>query len=284
VRALISLGFVLIWATVPSAFAGDYSLPSNGIIVESINKNDTAIEIPVSAVFFKESDKKNPASGFYAEKTVLITGRYAYHVLDFPVGKPSSDIFQQFLNKSKDLGYDIVFQCKQDECGKKDGYRTYLSKRLNDGNNTQAYLVAQKGNIYRSIYVADLDGQARGFFLEAVDKNQPDNSESASNLVLFPTGKSDLSVSAKEKIDRWVAATIKDKSQIVSVFGNADSSGGLIANIKLAQDRANAVRSYMIERHHLSASRLVSLSAANLARPLGASRGRFVELVAHSSL
>lgn len=283
-RVLISLGCFLLWSFVPLSFANDYDLPADGTIVESKTKNNTMIELPVSAVFFKEPDKKNPASGFYAEKTVHINGRFTFYVLDFPVGKSSLDVFQQFFNKSQQLGYEVLFQCKQDGCGKKDGYRTYLSKRLNDENNTQAYLVARKGNVYRSMYVADLDGQPRGFFLEAFEQNKTDHSDSVLNLVLFPTGKSDLSAYAKEQIDRWVAATVTDKSQIISVFGNADSSGGLNANIKLAQDRANAVKSYIIERHHLSDARLVSLSAANLARPLGANRGRYVELSAHSSL
>jgi len=283
VRKIIGLVFALFGAVVPPTFAGDYSLPSDGFIVEQTHKNNAVIELPISAVLFKDSDQKNPAAGFYAEKTVRINGQVKYHILDFPVGKSSVEVFQQFFNKTQHLGYEIIFQCKQDECGKKDGYRTYLSKRLDDENSTQGYLVVRKGKAYKSMYVADLDGQPRGFFLEAFDENKTDYSDSALNLVLFSSGQSDLSASAKEKIDRWVA-TVKSGSQIISVFGNADSIGGINANIKLAQDRANAVKFYLIEHHHVSEERLVSLSAANLARPLGSDRGRYVELVAHSSL
>lgn len=64
---------------------------------------------------------------------------------------------------------------------------------------------------------------------------------------------------------------------------SADPLGGLAANIKLAEDRANNVRAYLIAHHGIPAERVVSLSAANLARPLTGERGRFVELSAHSS-
>lgn len=274
-----SIGIIpfIFFSFVSPVFADDFGVLSGGSLIDIKSKNVTEIELPVSSVLFKEADQKNSESGFYAENVVRINGRFTYRVVDLPIGKSSQEVFQRFYNKARNSGYEVLFQCRQDACGKKDGYRVYLSKYLNDKDSTQLYLVVKKGDKYKTLYIADLDGQPRVFFLDALEQSQADNPNLVLNLILFPSGQSDLSSSAKDQIDNWVSANMKNGSKIISVFGNADSSGGLNVNIKLAQDRANAVKHYIVKHHHLPESQLISVSAANLARPLSGERGRYVE-------
>ena len=237
--------------------------------------------MPVSPIVFAEADQ-NSASGFYAEKTIALTGRLISQIVDYPTGRSATEIFDLFVLSAAKLGYEVMYQCKAADCGKKDGYRAYFSPRLNDDEQTQHYLVVRKGNLYKSLYVAEIDGQPRGYFLDVRVGSANVDYVATQNLISFATGQALLSASAKTKVDRWVEQ-VKPKELTITVLGTADAVGGLSTNIKLAEDRANNVRAYLIAHHGMAAEKVVSLSAANLARPLTGERGRYVELIAHST-
>jgi outer membrane protein OmpA-like peptidoglycan-associated protein len=73
-------------------------------------------------------------------------------------------------------------------------------------------------------------------------------------LVQFPTdllfafGSSDLSSDAKSRLDRVAAALRKYPESSVAVGGYTDATGPDAFNLDLAQRRAKAVRSYLVER------------------------------------
>lgn len=252
-----------------------------GALIDSALKNRASVVIPVSPVVFEEAEG-NSESGFYAEKTIPLTGRLVSQILDYPIGRSANEIFDLFVSSAARLSYEVIYQCKAADCGKKDGYRAYFSSRLNDDAQTQHYLVVRKNSLYKSLYVAEIDGQPRIYFLDVSVGGLNEESVATQNLISFASGNALLSESEKAKVDRWVER-VKSETPIITVFGTADAVGGLAANIKLAEDRANNVRAYLIAHHGIPAERVVSLSAANLARPLTGERGRFVELSAHSS-
>jgi outer membrane protein OmpA-like peptidoglycan-associated protein len=86
--------------------------------------------------------------------------------------------------------------------------------------------------------VADIEGiQAR--------KSEKGLVLTISGSVLFPSGKSELLPSAKERLSE-VAKALKDDRRTLLVVGHTDSRGADEANERLSGSRASAVRSYLV--------------------------------------
>jgi len=70
-----------------------------------------------------------------------------------------------------------------------------------------------------------------------------------SGQVLFVTGKAELLPAAQDQLS-VVAKALQDQGEIkpIVVEGYTDSVGSESANMKLSQDRANAVRSYLVSK------------------------------------
>lgn len=68
-----------------------------------------------------------------------------------------------------------------------------------------------------------------------------------SGSVLFPSGKSSLLESAKDRLGE-VAKALKDDTRTLLIVGHTDSSGSHAVNEKLSEDRAKAVRVYLISQ------------------------------------
>jgi outer membrane protein OmpA-like peptidoglycan-associated protein len=67
--------------------------------------------------------------------------------------------------------------------------------------------------------------------------------------VLFVSGKAELLPLAKQKLDEVAKAlTDLDPKQTITVEGHTDSRGADDMNQKLSEDRASAVRAYLVER------------------------------------
>jgi outer membrane protein OmpA-like peptidoglycan-associated protein len=67
--------------------------------------------------------------------------------------------------------------------------------------------------------------------------------------VLFVTAKAELLPLAKQKLDEVAKALMDlDAKQTITVEGHTDSRGADDMNQKLSEDRANAVRAYLVER------------------------------------
>jgi outer membrane protein OmpA-like peptidoglycan-associated protein len=66
--------------------------------------------------------------------------------------------------------------------------------------------------------------------------------------VLFTTGKSELIALAQQKLDQVAEALKQSDSPRIVVEGYTDSRGADDANLKLSQQRAEAVRNYLVSR------------------------------------
>ncbi len=63
--------------------------------------------------------------------------------------------------------------------------------------------------------------------------------------ILFQTGKSDLSASSKNALSQF-ATSLKSNSQTdVTIYGHTDNTGSRDVNVKLSQQRAQAVANYL---------------------------------------
>jgi outer membrane protein OmpA-like peptidoglycan-associated protein len=107
--------------------------------------------------------------------------------------------------------------------------------------------------------------------------------------VLFVTGKAELLPIARDRLNQ-VAKSLKelDDDKLVSIEGFTDSRGADDANLRLSQDRANAVRDYLSSQGVRSEKlRAIGRGEANPVAsnetPEGRANNRRVELVVQSS-
>ena len=73
-----------------------------------------------------------------------------------------------------------------------------------------------------------------------------------SGSVLFASNKSQLLPSAQTRLNQVAAALIETKDRKLTVEGHTDSQGSIGHNQELSQQRADAVRSYLISRGYPS--------------------------------
>lgn len=73
--------------------------------------------------------------------------------------------------------------------------------------------------------------------------------------VFFDTGKSILRPESNKELNELVEFMSLQKTMVIEIAGYTDNVGTDAANLKLSQDRANAVRNYLIT-HKISASQV----------------------------
>ncbi|HSU38814.1 MAG TPA: OmpA family protein [Polyangiaceae bacterium] len=102
--------------------------------------------------------------------------------------------------------------------------------------------------------------------------------------LLFAANKSELLPSARQKLDD-VAKALKDGAENITVLGHADSQGMKAeANPRLSQERADAVRAYLVERG-VAPDRMKAVGAgatepvSSKATPAGRADGGRIEIV-----
>lgn len=64
--------------------------------------------------------------------------------------------------------------------------------------------------------------------------------------ILFPTGKYTLNNSAKNELTKFATSLINNPGTNVQVLGFTDNTGSMSVNEKLSNDRANAVKTYLV--------------------------------------
>lgn len=75
--------------------------------------------------------------------------------------------------------------------------------------------------------------------------------------ILFATGKSNLSPSAQADLTKFAVNLLNNPDTNVQIFGYTDNTGSYQANEKVSNERANAVRTYLINCG-VAASRLTA--------------------------
>jgi len=103
--------------------------------------------------------------------------------------------------------------------------------------------------------------------------------------ILFDTGKATIK-SESEGILKEVAQALSDDEELnIEIQGHTDNVGSKPANLKLSQDRAAAVKTYLVGKHGIAAARLTTQGfgdtkpVADNATEEGRAQNRRVELV-----
>ncbi len=130
----------------------------------------------------------------------------------------------------------------------------------------KCFFVLVKGNEYLIKYKnfgKDVDYQkvqipdvARLKELKVLVKFQPATAYTLDN-VLFETGKANLKNTSFKAIDELAAAMTAKTTMEIEIAGHTDNVGDKDANLKLSQERAEAVRVYLIKKG-IDASRITA--------------------------
>ncbi len=67
--------------------------------------------------------------------------------------------------------------------------------------------------------------------------------------ILFATGKSDLSAQAKADLARFAGSLNSNPDTNVQIFGYTDNTGGYEVNERISNDRANAVKTFLVSKN-----------------------------------
>ena len=65
--------------------------------------------------------------------------------------------------------------------------------------------------------------------------------------ILFATGKSELSQGARTNLSAFATSLLNNPNTNVQIFGYTDNTGSMQVNTTLSNQRANAVRNYLME-------------------------------------
>ncbi|WP_375562292.1 OmpA family protein [Bernardetia sp. OM2101] len=106
---------------------------------------------------------------------------------------------------------------------------------------------------YQKVQIPDV---ARLKELKVLVKFQPATAYTLDN-VLFETGKANLKNSSFKAIDELASAMTAKKTMEIEIAGHTDNVGDKNANLKLSQERAEAVRDYLIKKG-IDASRITA--------------------------
>ena len=182
---------------------------------------------------------------------VQINGQFwqiRYYPQNSLKSKPSEQqILLNFENAVKKLGGALLSRGKSKEVLKlsKDGKEVWVEV-MTEFTGKYALVIVEKKGMTQDI-VANAD---------VFSNDLKTTGHSAVYGIYFDTGKSDLKPESEQAIAEIAKLLKNDASLKVYVVGHTDNVGGVDANMKLSQDRADAVVQALVRNGGIAASRL----------------------------
>jgi OmpA-OmpF porin, OOP family len=184
-------------------------------------------------------------------KTEQVEGRLwmiRYYPQASAKSKPSElQILRNFENAVKRLGGAVVYSEKTKETFRltKDGKEVWVEVWA-EFTGKYGLTIVEKGSMAQDI-VANADAFANDL---------KTTGHSAVYGIYFDTGKSEIKPESDQAIGEIAKLLKGDAGLKVYVVGHTDNVGGLDANMKLSQSRADAVLQALVRNHSITASRL----------------------------
>ncbi len=213
-------------------------------------------------------------------KTVPVEGHF-WVIRYYPQAslkvKPSElQIMRNFENAVEKLGGKVLYTSKSRETFQltKDGNEVWVEVTTEFTGKYSLTVVEKKAMVQDIVANAD-----------AFANDLKTTGHSAVYGIYFDTGKSDLKPQSEQAIGEIVKLLKSDMTLKVYVVGHTDNVGGLESNMKLSQDRADAVVKALVGAHGISAARLKSFGngpyapVASNDTEEGKAKNRRVELV-----
>jgi OmpA-OmpF porin, OOP family len=182
---------------------------------------------------------------------VQVEGQYwwiRYYPQSSLKSKPSElQILLNFENAVKKLGGTLLSKGKSKEVLKlsKDGKEVFVEVTT-EFTGKYALIIVEKKAMAQDI-IANAD---------VLSNDLKTTGHSAVYGIYFDTGKSEIKSESERAIGEIAKLLKNDASLKVYVVGHTDNVGGLESNMKLSQDRADAVMQSLVRNGGIAASRL----------------------------
>ena len=207
-----------------------------------------------------------------ADKVLPLEGQVTYIHYSKPKTVSALQIFRNYQISLTKSGFKELFVCNRPctdaNLGNFDDLLKARGLYLNYSADNQ-YIAAQKGNVYVSMFVNE-----GGVWLFVIEQGQMDtgkikvngNSPIANALsqsgrvdvygLTFDTGKSSLKPSSKATLTE-LSQILNDNPQLnLDVIGHTDNVGNPDSNLKLSQDRSEAVIAALSSDYGINPTRL----------------------------
>lgn len=230
-------------------------------------------------------------------------------IWDIPDGDSTDAIFANLRNQIIAAGYDTTFTCATRTCGGYDfrfgidvapapdmfvdlsDFHYFAGTR---GDDVLSLIVSKNGGRFTA-QMDTVGGTAPTVAPDAVKSSRLPLSEIGTLLrtegvavledLTFATGSSTLAAESYTSLTALAAHLAAHPGDAVALVGHTDAEGSLEANVALSQDRANAVRAFLINTLGVSEAQIAARGIGYLAprasnlSPEGRARNRRVEVV-----
>ncbi len=237
---------------------------------------------------FIYSDGSNLEFGTYEislqDGTINAEGRYTRRDYALPEGAKNPGpvaLGRNYRNAMLAKGGKILYDQLDNSGG-------VLSATLTIGGaKVWVEVVIYSGGASYSLHIIEEDPMAQRIELDAsqLAKALQDTGRVAVHGILFETGKATITPASAAALAPIVEVLQADAALKIEIEGHTDNVGAAAANLKLSQDRAAAVKRYLVTTGGIDAARLTTAGFGDT-RPVadngteeGRARNRRVELV-----
>jgi outer membrane protein OmpA-like peptidoglycan-associated protein len=234
---------------------------------------------------YRISDCKIEEYGFYEFATAKppmnrVEGKFTFITYTYtgPRGsEPSSlAVVRNYENALQKIGGTIAWS---------DPRRWVNGKIVKDGQEIWAQIEKGNGKIWLNIVEKKAMEQYITADAAALGNDIRTTGHAAVYGILFDTGKSTIKPESAQAIGEVAKMLKADATLKIHVVGHTDNVGDVAANIKLSQDRGEAVLQALVRDHGIAAARLRSYGCGQFAPVAsndseeGRAKNRRVELV-----
>lgn len=231
-----------------------------------------------------------------------------------PAGRSTLEVIRNYESELKKAGFDIMYQCKNNECGGRSFNHTVVeyccgfSENYSDQRYFAAKLPRPEGDIHIALYVVlnsseggprrnriytQLDiVESRAMQEGMVKVNADAMAQSLSDTgrvalygIYFDTNKTEVKSESKPTLVE-IGKLLKNNSALkIVVVGHTDNKGSFDYNMNLSKKRAKAVADILVTDYSIDRSRLIHWGVGFLSpvasnkNEQGRAKNRRVELV-----
>jgi outer membrane protein OmpA-like peptidoglycan-associated protein len=208
----------------------------------------------------------------WSAKTEKLEGKVTRIDYQDPPNRSSLERIRNYELALKKSGFEIVFICSKEECGPEIviptiGYyppERYLTARMK----------RKEGNIWVGVYIAagsyskiiiveekPMETDLVKVTADILKTNILKEGHMALYEIYFDTGKSEIKTESERAISS-VADYLKENPEVnVYIVGHTDNVGDYTMNQKLSKVRGESVKTYLVSKYQISATRLTGEGA-----------------------
>lgn len=141
-----------------------------------------------------------------------------------------------------------------------DAWDTVVTMTVNGTETWMAVHVANSGEVY-DLRIVEKSGMAQDIALDAtaIAKALEDTGVVALHNVLFDTGRATLKTESTDALKPIIEVLQADPTLRLEIQGHTDNTGTAAGNKTLSQQRADAVRDYLVTKGGIAATRLTAI-------------------------